>query len=286
MDSVRRAQPSRLMIVADGPRPERRDEGALCRAARSAALDVDWPCDVTTDFAEQNLGCRDRVRSGLDWVFDQVGRAILLEDDCVPHPDFFTFCGDALDRYADDPRVGAITGDNFQDGHRRGDAVLYFSKYLHVWGWATWADRWKAFRSATGDEAGWVVEGSWAVAHPDRAERAYWTRRLRGVVDASNDTWDYDWVAYCWSRGWLTVTPAANLVENIGFGADATHTTAAAAVPAAAGLPEGVQPSEVVPDIVADRYTFEHHYGGAEFRARRRPLGFVRWALDRRRAAR
>jgi hypothetical protein len=282
MEAIRRAEPSLLMIVADGPRPERDGEADLVAATRAVATAVDWPCEVRTEFAERNLGCRRRLRSGLDWVFGQVDRAIVLEDDCVAHPDFFTFCDAMLGTFATDRRIGAVTGDNFQGGHRRGTGSCYLSKYLHVWGWATWADRWNEFRSATGDDPGWLADGSWAAAHDDGVERAYWKRRLRGVADGSNDTWDYDWVAYGWSKGWLTVTPVTNLVENIGFGDDATHTTGLGDVPRAVGLPADVTETPPVErDVVADRYTFDHHYGGDAFRARRRPVGFARWAIGR-----
>jgi hypothetical protein len=282
VEAIRRAAPPLLLIVADGPRPEREGEADLVAECRELALAVDWPCEVRTDFSDRNLGCRERLRTGLDWVFSQVDRAVVLEDDCVPHSDFFDFCQTALDLYAGDERVGAVTGDNFLGDRVVLDTAWFFSKYLHVWGWATWADRWDAFRRATGDDAGWLSGGSWEVAHPSRVERMYWRRRLRGVMDGSNDTWDYDWVAYCWSRSWLTVTPSANLVENVGIGADATHTTGEVEVPRATSLPARPAPELVVEDVEADRFTFDHHYGGAEFRRRLRPMGFARWALRRR----
>ena len=83
---IAEAKPSRLYIIADGPRDP--DEALLCHQTRQAVEDVDWDCDVKRDFSDKNLGLRERIISGLDWVFANEERAIILEDDCLPHPDF------------------------------------------------------------------------------------------------------------------------------------------------------------------------------------------------------
>ena len=126
---LRKQQPSQLFIISDGPRIEHPTDAERCAEVRAIVERVDWPCEVYRHYAESNLGCKQRVSSGLDWVFAQVERAIILEDDCLPHPDFFEFCENLLDRYANDSRVWVISGDNFQNGHRRGRAAYYFSKY-------------------------------------------------------------------------------------------------------------------------------------------------------------
>lgn len=130
---VREQQRSRLFVIADGPRPGHPTDEERCAEVRDIVADVDWPCAVQREYADSNLGLKQRVSSGLDWVFSEVDRAIVLEDDCVPHADFFMFCDALLDRYAEDERVAAVTGDNFQEGNKRGEASYYFSKYNHVW---------------------------------------------------------------------------------------------------------------------------------------------------------
>ena len=119
LEEIARARPPKLLVVADGPRADRPGEADLCRAARAVLSRVDWPCEVLTNFSETNLGCRRRVSSGLDWVFEEVEEAIVLEDDCLPHPSFFPFCEELLERYRADERVMAVSGDNFQQGRRR-----------------------------------------------------------------------------------------------------------------------------------------------------------------------
>ena len=98
---------------------------------------ADWGPKLLTNYADANLGLRARVSSGLTWAFQQVDRTIILEDDCVPHPGFFPFCAELLERYAGDSRVGVVASDNFQPQPFACDATCYFSRYAHCWGWAS-----------------------------------------------------------------------------------------------------------------------------------------------------
>ena len=88
---------------------------------------VDWECEVLTQYAAHNMGCRRRLSSGLDWVFSSVEQAIILEDDCEPHPSFFRYCDELLSKYRDDERIAHVGGSNFQFGHGRTRDSYYFS---------------------------------------------------------------------------------------------------------------------------------------------------------------
>ena len=140
---IAKAKPPKLLVIADGPRGTLLGEAQKCMATRDVINRVNWPCEVLTNFSEVNLGCKKRVSSGIDWVFEHVEEAIILEDDCLPHPTFFRFCQEMLERYRNDDRIGMISGDNFQFGRPVGQDSYYFSKYVHVWGWASWRDRWR-----------------------------------------------------------------------------------------------------------------------------------------------
>ena len=114
---IARARPPKLLVIADGPRAGREGEAARCAATRAIIDRVDWQCEVLTNYSEANLGCRNRVASGIDWVFEQVPEAIILEDDCLPHSSFFRFCEDLLIRYRHEERIldalykRAVTGE-------------------------------------------------------------------------------------------------------------------------------------------------------------------------------
>jgi hypothetical protein len=224
---------------------------------------------VQRNFADSNLGLKRRVSSGLHWVFDQVERAIVLEDDCLAHADFFRYCDALLERYADDERVSVITGNNFQNGRQRGEASYYFSKYNHCWGWATWRRAWQHYQGDLPFWPTWSQSSGWLERTPDVVERRYWSRIFERVRAGEIDSWAYPWMASVWYRGGLTATPNANLVSNIGFGADSTH-TASAESPLAARPTQTLgqlrHPTTVLQDIEADRYIFDYILGGKDQR--------------------
>ena len=224
---IAKARPPKLLVVADGPRSNRSGEEKCCAATRAIVEGVDWDCEVLTNYSSVNLGCKNRVASGIDWVFEKVSEAIILEDDCLPDPTFFRFCQEMLERYRDDQRIGMISGDNFQFGRRRHDDSYYFSKYVHVWGWASWRDRWAGSYDVT--MARWPRirdEGRLADIVGNRSEAAYWHNIFESIHRGDIDTWDYQWVFANWLEGRMNILPAVNMISNVGFDKNATHTIA------------------------------------------------------------
>ncbi|TRU79065.1 MAG: glycosyltransferase family 2 protein [Microcystis viridis Mv_BB_P_19951000_S68] len=223
-EAIRQAKPPKLLVVADGPRPDRADDIEKCKAARAVIEGVDWDCEVLTNYSDLNLGCKKRVSSGLDWVFEIVEEAIILEDDCLPHPSFFRFCQGLLDYYRNDKRIMAISGDNFQLGRKRTEYSYYFSRYNHIWGWATWRRAWQYYdvKMKLWQE---VRDGNWleSILGETQAMK-YWRKIFQTAYDNKVDTWDYPWTFACWIQNGLTILPNQNLVSNIGFGEGATHT--------------------------------------------------------------
>jgi len=278
--AIRAQKPSKLLVIADGPRPGHPTDDARCRETREIVANIDWPCEVLYNYSEVNLGCKLRVSSGLDWVFEQVERAIILEDDCIPHEDFFSFCDELLDRYETDNRVWVITGNNFQHGKKRGDASYYFSKYNHCWGWATWRRAWKHYSVDIPFWPEWGTTDDWYKKLPDSVERTVWSNFLDRVKRGEIDTWDYQWTACAWYYGGLTATPNVNLVTNIGFGPDATHTVSS---DDEEGLPMQslgtmTHPKAIKQELKADRHVFDHHFGGMNHPDRL--MNRLRWRRD------
>lgn len=223
---IAKAKPPKLLVVGDGARPYRPGEADKVAAARAIIQRVDWDCEVLTNFSEVNLGCKRRVSSGINWVFEQVEEAIILEDDCLPDPTFFRFCQEMLERYRHDQRIGMISGDNFQFGKRRNDDSYYFSKYVHIWGWASWRDRWAGSYDVTMAKWPRIRDEGWLADIVGNAREAtYWQKIFERVHRGGIDTWDYQWVFANWAEGRLNILPAVNLISNIGFDNKATHTT-------------------------------------------------------------
>jgi hypothetical protein len=215
-----------LYVAADGARASRSGERAIVEEVRRIATQVDWPCELVTLFRDDNLGCKRAVSTAIDWFFEHEPEGVILEDDCLPHPDFFTYCAELLARYRHDERVGFISGTALADLRKQqliwGPEDYVYSRYFSVRGWASWRRTWKDYD---------VTIDLW---HQRREDVLSLTgnRRLRSIHaklfdDVSQnrvDTWDYQVAFMMWSSSRLAISPRFNLIENIGFGSDATHT--------------------------------------------------------------
>jgi hypothetical protein len=223
-EAVRQARPARLYVAVDGPRASRPADAALCAEVRRIVSAVDWPCELRTLFREENLGCKRGVSSAIDWFFAGEEHGIILEDDCLPSASFFRFCEVLLPQFRDDPRVFSIQG-NFFGADGAPQASYLFSRLFYMWGWASWADRWRAVdvsqvdAAGTGEalDAGWVGR-SFLLRH-------YWREIVRRQAAGAIDSWGYPVMFHCFRHRLVNVTPTRNLVLNIGDGPSATRTT-------------------------------------------------------------
>ncbi len=279
-ESIRKARPPRFYVAADGPRADFLGETDKVARVREIATAVDWSCEVRTLFRDKNLGCKRAVSSAITWFFEQEERGIILEDDCLPHSDFFWFCQVLLERYADDERVSVITGNNFQNGKTRGGASYYFSKYNHCWGWATWRRAWQHYDGELSFWPAWSASSEYKKIIPDRVERHYWEKVVRSCISGQVDSWAYPWLLSTIYVGGLTATPQMNLVSNIGFGLNATHTTAEDDKLASLStfeLGTLIHPPSVKRSIEADKFDFNNAFGG---RYHRFPYPILRRAKE------
>lgn len=222
--SVREARPRQLFIAADGPRLNVPGDLDLCKRARQVLDLVDWDCEVKRLLRGENLGCKLAVGGAIHWFFEHVEAGIILEDDCVPDRSFFSYAAELLDRFASDERVMAISGNSFQPDVAGRGCSYYFSRYNHVWGWATWA---RAWQHCDLEMSLWplVRNGAWLKdILGDSQAVMYWEDLFDSAYRKEIDTWDFAWTFACWAQGALTALPCVNLVENIGFDDRATHT--------------------------------------------------------------
>jgi hypothetical protein len=275
--AIRQAQPKKLLVIADGPRADYPGEAEKCAATRTVIDQVDWECKVLTNYSDINLGCKRRVSSGIDWVFSQVEEAIILEDDCLPAPSFFQFCQTLLEKYRHDNRIMMISGDNFQPEEKKLKDSYFFSKYIHIWGWATWRRAWTHY------DAEMI---SWqnfrhkkllnAVCH-DSVEVEYWMKIFDNVANGIVDTWDYQWVYACWQQSGMSIMPAVNLVSNIGFRHDATHTLGESpwAKMPVSNIYNIKHPAFLIKNQEADKYIFDNVFGGKVLRFEKTTRGKI-----------
>jgi hypothetical protein len=223
-NEIKKIKPSRLYIVADGPRLNK-DETKACDETRKIVDSIDWQCEVFKNYSDTNLGCKKRVSSGIDWFFTNEEEGIILEDDCLPDPTFFKFCKEMLERYRDDERIGMISGDNFQFGKIQNEYSYYFSKYSHIWGWATWRRVWKKYDVQISNWPQIKEEKALRNIFEQKRDILYWSTIFDDVYTNKIDTWDYQWSYVCFIHKYLSIMPSSNLISNIGFGKiNSTHT--------------------------------------------------------------
>lgn len=267
-EAIRQANPPRLYIGADGARETKEGEAQKANAVREYILsNIDWECEVKTLFREENLGCKMAVSGAIDWFFENEEMGIILEDDCLPSQSFFWFCEELLEKYKDDMRVGQISGDNFQNGIKRGDGDYYFSVYNHIWGWASWANRWKNYDVELDNiNNTQFIEKLFS----DKNTRKYWLDTYQTMKEKKIDTWDYQWTFTLWNQNQLTILPNVNMISNVGFGADATHTTGESEFSklTAHDLIIRKHPLKVERDMEADDFTSKLMFSEKSFFAR------------------
>ncbi len=281
-ERIRAVQPSRLYLAQDGPRSERGEaEQLLVEEVRKAVLDrIDWDCQVQTLFRSENLGCAMGVKTAIDWLFEQEEQGIILEDDCVVQPSFFPFMEEMLNRYADDNRIGMIAGFNGV-GKVYAETSYTFSRYKACWGWSTWRRAWQHMD----------MEMSWRGTEQEQSvlynmggngqDIGYWKYRLRCIDEGYVSAWDWPWYFSLAAQCQLCIFPAVSLVANIGFGADATHTSPVGNTHVQQETGELVfplkHPVKVVPNVVFDRYFYRYNNTLYNSIIQIIPLGLKRW---------
>ncbi len=221
-NEIKKIRPKKLFITADGPRNN--EEKKLCNKTRKIIEQVDWECEIKKNYSNKNLGCKIGVSSGINWFFKHVEAGIILEDDCLPNQSFFYFCKELLERYKDNKKIMMISGDNFQNKKQHGNGSYYFSKMCHIWGWATWKRAWQHYDVNMKDYPEFKKQNKINTIWGKKYIQKYWIKIFDQIYNKEIDTWDYQWVYSVWKQNGLSIIPNVNLISNIGFRDDATHT--------------------------------------------------------------
>ncbi len=217
--AIKKLQPSQLFIVADGPRNE--DDESKCVEVRRIVSDIDWDCQVKTLFRDTNVGVKLAGSGAIDWFFSQVEQGIILEDDCLPDQSFFWFCQELLDKYKNNDRIWHISGNNWQKHHI--DDSYYFSQIPHIWGWATWRRAWQYYDIAIKDFPRFTQEHKIKQLFPSKIFQLFWQDVFRKNYLGQDNGWDFQWAFAMFDRGGLAIHPQVNLISNIGFSREASH---------------------------------------------------------------
>ncbi len=263
IEAIKENKPKKIYISCDGPRNNNPTDKYLTKKVQKTIDElINWDCDIQKLYNYENLGCRGAMVKAINWFFDNESEGIILEDDCIPNKEFIPYCSKLLKKYQKDYKVWNISGTNFQNGITRGDGSYYLSKYFIGWGWATWRDRWLNFDSYLKSwvKAKEVILLKSIFTNP--LEIKYWTNIFNRFYEKGiPDTWDIEWAYTCLINEGHTIIPNVNLVKNIGFDREATHTKFTIDQHSNNGLILPIiHPTFLINDKNADKYTFYNHY--------------------------
>jgi hypothetical protein len=216
--AIRAANPARVYVACDGPRPGREGEADQVQRVRDLIDGDSKGLDIRRLYHPTNLGCGRGVSTAISWFFEHEPEGIILEDDCLPDPSFFPYCAELLERYRNDTNVMQVAGYNPLGAPQAWPFDYVFTQYGWQWGWATWRRAWRHFDLAMESWPEFKAAGLDRGANFNPARVAILDKTFRGEVD----TWDYQW-AYAMAARWgLSAVPRLSLIQNIGLG-EGTH---------------------------------------------------------------
>jgi hypothetical protein len=218
-------QPRNIFFACDGPRNDSNQDANLIEECKYLIKKyVTWNCSVNSYYSEVNYGCDEWVPRSITWFFSHVDRGIILEDDCLVSESFFIFSNELLALYQSNNDVMNISAANFQN-KKMGDADYFFSKYPANWAWATWKRAWDLYDSSVDGLGDFFQRTNYlsSILKSD-AEKKYWKKFFLGLQSGRYTFWDAKWLYSIWKNNALSISPNINMVKNIGFGSDATHT--------------------------------------------------------------
>jgi hypothetical protein len=226
IEKLREVGVQKLYIYCDGGREVKKGEKEELQLVQSKVInEINWSCEVKTNFRDLNEGPRLAIGHAVSWFFDFEEEGIILEHDCVPNSSFFSFCEQMLAHYRHNDRVMHISGDNFQFGPKYGDGSYYFSRITHIWGWATWKRAWKQYDVHLKSFPEFVAQGKINSMIPYKSGRKYWLNILQACYEGKVESWDYQWNYVLLNLDGLSILPNVNLVSNVGFDSLALNTT-------------------------------------------------------------
>lgn len=217
-EKIKELRPTRLYIFSDGPRQSNVTDELEIAETRSVFERIDWECDVRRSYMSTNQGCGRGVSQAIDWVFQHEEMAIILEDDCVPHMSFFSFCREMLYKYIDTPQVMHIAGTRWNEEYNLNDEDYFFSKISHIWGWATWKRAWLQYDYEMKSWKAYKANHTTLKIFKDKRIAKFWDGAFDYVYQQKiKHTWDYQWQYALFANKGLSINPNVNLVSNIGL---------------------------------------------------------------------
>lgn len=278
LSSVLKVQPKKIYIFNDGPKDDYHDIKKVYKV-RKLIENIKTNSVIIKNFNKYNLGCKKANLKAINWFFRKEKEGIIIEDDCIASKEFFFFTSKMLKKYRDNKKIFCVSGSNFQSSKLSNESY-YFSKHNHCWGWATWKDRWKLNDEKISFWPKFKKSKEWDKFHKNDIEKKYWDKIFNNVFKNKIDSWAYPWTLSVWRQKGLTITPNVNLVKNIGFGQQSTHSLFLQKPLKYLNNKKFslkiIHPKKITINNKADFYVFKNHFKGHNYIWPYRGLDLIR----------
>jgi len=221
-NSIKKIKPSILYFASNAPKNE--DEIDSVNKVRNIIKKINWKCKLVLIFHDKHLLVKDSIPASINFFFSKEEQGIILEDDVLPSQYFYFFCQKMLSTYKNNKLIQSISGSRF--GTQTKSSNIYLSKYIHIWGWATWRSRWKKYDPSIKFWPKLKKSKRFLNLNEKKDEFIYWKKIYDMTYEKKINTWDYAWQAVAWNYNQLCLIPPVSLIQNIGFGRDAEHNIA------------------------------------------------------------
>lgn len=230
-EKVKEARPTKLFLACDGPREGKVGEAEKVLECKQIAEDIDWECEVHTNYSEKNMGCGMKPQTSITWAFSFVDRLIILEDDCIPDITFFYYMQELLEKYRDDTRIGMISGLNHFKEWDCGGYSYGFAQNVAIWGWGTWKRVWQQYsyslNTISDPYIQRLIKNSIHFKRAKKGKINFWLSTVNKLESGQNISyWDVQFGYLKFYQSYINIFPKHNLICNIGVGDGSTHATA------------------------------------------------------------
>lgn len=270
-ESIRKVKPEKLYVAIDGPRFDKQGEVELCKQVVKITKKVDWKCETKYLIREKNVGCKYGVSGAISWALENEDRVIVIEDDIIPVPSFFYFVEELLEKYKNEDRIAMISGNNYTPLDNM-NVDYTFSKYGHIWGWATWKRVWDKFDVEIPEIHQEINSNLSKMSFINKKEQRYYNKYFKKlaskIIEKTENTWDSQFAFFRNQNNLLSIVPKFNLCSNIGEISSRTDTVASSNdfyYPSNDSYVLEKHPSKVTCNLEYDTYHFKKHIDSKSF---------------------
>ena len=135
-----------INVILDGPK-NKRDK--LIQEEVKKVIMGDQKIKLNFIFRKKNLGLAKSIVKALDYYSRKYEYLIIIEDDCIPRKEFFSYIKKGIKMNKLNNTIGAVCGYQLPELHEKNNKNLnlYLLDHFIPWGWAILSKNWIKFRN-------------------------------------------------------------------------------------------------------------------------------------------